>query len=51
MYVEFVFGWCVGGCECVGMILVIGGILMACVSHYLMLVLRIFVVVGYLCDV
>ena len=51
MYVEFAFGWCVGGCESVKAILVIGGVSMVCVSHCEVLVLRIFVVVGCLCEV
>ena len=48
MYVEFAFGWCAGRCEGIGTILVIGGNSMVCVSHCVVLVFRIFVVVGYL---
>lgn len=51
MYVEFAFVWCVGGCNNVGAILAIGGVPMVCVSHCVVLLLRIFVVVGYLCEV
>jgi hypothetical protein len=51
MYVQFGFEWCVGGCESVGTILVIGDISMVRVSHCVVLVLRIFMVVACLCDV
>ena len=53
MYMEFAFGWCAGGCESVGAILMIGGISMVCVPLcvVLVVVLRIFMVVGCLYDV
>lgn len=34
---DFVFGWCAGGCENVGVILVVGGISMVCISHCVLL--------------
>ena len=45
MYMGFAFGWCSGGCKSVGAILVIARIFMLCDSHYVVMVLRIFVVV------
>ena len=47
MHMKFAFGWCASRCESVGAILVIGGIFMVCVSHCVVLVLRIFMVVGF----
>ena len=43
IYTKFAFKWCTSECESVGAILVIGGISMVCVSHCVVLVLRIFV--------
>ena len=43
VFMEFAFGWCDGGCESVGAILVICGICMMCVSHCVVVLLRIFV--------
>ena len=51
MYMEFAFGWCVGWCECVGMVMGIGGFSMMCVSHCMAFMLRIFMVVGCSCEV
>ena len=51
MYVEFALGWRANGYKSVRAILVIGGIFMVCVFHCVVLVLRIFVVVGCLCEV
>ena len=48
MYIEFVFRWCAGRCECVE---VIDDISIVCVSHCVILVQRILVVGGYLCEV
>ena len=48
---EFAYGWYASGCKSVGAILVIGGISMVRVSHRVLSVLRIFVVVSYLCNV
>ena len=50
MYIDFVFGWYAGGCENIGAILVIGSISMVCISHCVVLVLRIFGVVGCLYE-
>ena len=33
MYGEFALGWCASGCKSVRVILVIGGILIVCVSY------------------
>ena len=51
MYMKFAFGWCASGCESVEAILEIGGVSKDYVSHHVMLLLRIFMVVGCLCEV